>query len=393
MIARRLSNRLKELLQRFPAVVLLGPRQAGKTTLARSCLANTGGIYLDLESQRDLRKLSDPEDYLSQRENQLVVLDEVQRVPDLFPSLRGLIDDGRTRGLRAGRFLLLGSASLELIQQSSETLAGRIAYLELHPLDATEIGDSPVEQLWLRGGFPDSFLAENDARSCEYRDFLIRSYLERDLPLFGSRLASGKLRNLWTMLAHAQGGVANISALARNLEIDGRTLNAHLDLLENLLLVRKLKPWHANTGKRLVKSPKLYIRDSGLVHELLGIGNLETLAGHPVVGASWEGFVIENLLACAPARTEAYFFRTSAGAEIDLILKFRTGETWAIEIKRGLSPVLTSGFYSAIEDIAADKSYVVYGGEEIYRLKPGTEAIGLKSLQTLLLEREQGDER
>ncbi len=391
MIARRLSNRLKELLQRFPAVVLLGPRQAGKTTLARSCLADTGGIYLDLESQRDLRKLSDPEDYLSQRENQLVVLDEVQRAPDLFPSLRGLIDDGRSRGLRAGRFLLLGSASLELIQQSSETLAGRIAYLELHPLDATEIGDSPVEQLWLRGGFPDSFLADTDPRSSEYRDFLIRSYLERDLPLFGSRLASGKLRNLWTMLAHTQGGVANIASLARNLEIDGRTLNAHLDLLENLLLVRKLKPWHANTGKRLVKSPKLYIRDSGLVHELLGIGNLETLAGHPIVGASWESFVIENLLACAPARTEAYFYRTSAGAEIDLILKFRTGETWAIEIKRGLSPVLTSGFYSATEDIAADKSYVVYGGEETYRLKPGAEAIGLKSLQTLLLEREQGE--
>ena len=391
MIARRLLPRLRELLGRFPAVVLIGPRQVGKTTLARACLADSGGLYLDLESQRDTRKLSDPEDYLSQRESQLVVLDEIQRVPELFPSLRGLIDDGRTRGLRAGRFLLLGSASLELIQQSSETLAGRIAYLELHPLDATEIGGAPVERLWLRGGFPDSFLAETDALSSEYRDFLIRSYLERDLPLFGSRLASGKLRNLWTMLAHAQGGVVNISALARNLEIDGRTMNAHLDLLENLLLVRKLKPWHANTGKRLVKSPKLYLRDSGLVHELLGIGELETLVGHPVVGASWEGFVIENLLACAPARTEAYFYRTSAGAEIDLILKFRNGETWAVEIKRGLSPVLKPGFFSAVEDIAPDKAFVVYGGEETYRLKPGIEAIGLKSLQEALLAREQGE--
>lgn len=389
MIARRLLPRLRELLGRFPAVVLNGPRQVGKTTLARACLADRGGLYLDLESQRDTRKLSDPEDYLSQRESQLVVLDEIQRLPELFPSLRGLIDDGRTRGLRAGRFLLLGSASLELIQQSSETLAGRIAYLELHPLDATEIGGAPVERLWLRGGFPDSFLAETDALSSEYRDFLIRSYLERDLPLFGSRLASGKLRNLWTMLAHAQGGVVNISALARNLEIDGRTLNAHLGLLENLLLVRKLKPWHANSGKRLVKSPKLYLRDSGLVHELLGIGELETLAGHPVVGASWEGFVIENLLACAPARTEAYFYRTSAGAEIDLILKFRNGETWAVEIKRGLSPVLKPGFFSAVEDIAPNKTFVVYGGEETYRLKPGIEAIGLKSLQEALLAREQ----
>jgi len=391
VIARRLLPRLRELLGRFPAVVLLGPRQVGKTTLARACLADSSGIYLDLESQRDTSKLSDPEDYLSQRESQLVVLDEIQRLPDLFPSLRSLIDDGRTRGLRAGRFLLLGSASLELIHQSSETLAGRIAYLELHPLDATEIGSVPVERLWLRGGFPDSFLAETDALSSEYRDFLIRSYLERDLPLFGSRLASGKLRNLWTMLAHAQGGVANISALARNLEIDGRTMNAHLDLLENLLLVRKLKPWHANTGKRLVKSPKLYIRDSGLVHELLGIGTLETLAGHPVVGASWEGFVIENLLACAPARTEAYFYRTNAGAEVDLVLKFRTGETWAVEIKRGLSPVLKPGFFSAVEDVAPDKAFVVYGGDEIYRLKPGIEAIGLKSLQEALLALEQGE--
>lgn len=391
MISRRILPRLKELLGRFPAVVLIGPRQVGKTTLAKSCLGNSDGLYLDLESQRDLRKLSDPEDYLSQRERQLVVLDEVQRAPDLFPSLRGLIDDGRARGLRTGRFLLLGSASLELIQQSSETLAGRIAYQELHPLDATEIGSSPIERLWLRGGFPDSFLAETDARSSEYRDFLIRSYLERDLPLFGSRLAAGKLRNLWTMLAHAQGGIANISALSRNLEIDGRTLNAHLDLLENLLLIRKLKPWHANTGKRLIKSPKLYIRDSGLVHELLGIDSLETLVGHPIVGASWEGFVIENLLACAPARTEAYFYRTSAGAEVDLVLKFRTGETWAIEIKRGLSPVLKPGFFSAVEDVAADKAFVVYGGEETYRLKPGIEAIGLESLQNALLARGQGE--
>jgi len=391
VIARRLLPRLRELLGRFPAVVLLGPRQVGKTTLAKACLPDSGGIYLDLESQRDASKLADPEHYLSQRESLLVVLDEIQRVPDLFPSLRSLIDDGRTRGLRAGRFLLLGSAALELIHQSSETLAGRIAYLELHPLDATEIGSVPVERLWLRGGFPDSFLAETDALSAEYRDFLIRSYLERDLPLFGSRLASGKLRNLWTMLAHAQGGVANISALARNLEIDGRTMNAHLDLLENLLLVRKLKPWHANTGKRLVKSPKLYIRDSGLVHELLGIGTLETLAGHPVVGSSWEGFVIENLLACAPARTEAYFYRTNAGAEVDLVLKFRNGETWAVEIKRGLSPVLKPGFFSAVEDVAPDNAFVVYGGEETYRLKPGIEAIGLKPLQELLLARSQGE--
>lgn len=381
MIERRALAQTKDLLARFPAVVLVGPRQVGKTTLAKACGEDADGYYLDLESQRDQRKLSDPEDYLSQREDKLVILDEIQRVPELFTSLRGLIDEGRAKGRKAGRFLLLGSASLELIQRSSETLAGRIAYVELNPLDALETAPAPVQTLWLRGGFPDSYLSDSDAASSEYRDFLIRSYLERELPLYGSRLAAGKVRNLWTMLAHAQGGVANVAALSRNLEIDGRTVTAHLDLLENMLLLRKLQPWHANVGKRLVKSPKLYIRDSGLLHELLGIGDSETLLGHPVVGGSWEGFVIENLLSCAPPRTEAYFYRTNAGAEIDLILKFRSGEKWAIEIKRGLSPELSRGFYSALEDVMPKKSFVVYGGDDRFKLKQGIEAISLRQLQ------------
>ena len=386
MIYRRATTQIQDLLGRFPAVVLVGPRQVGKTTLAKFCGEEMGGYYLDLESQRDLRKLSDPEDYLSQREDKLVILDEIQRIPDLFISLRGLIDEGRSKGRKAGRFLLLGSASLDLIQRSSETLAGRIAYVELHPLDALETSPAPVEQLWLRGGFPDSYLSDMDATSSEYRDFLIRSYLEREMPFHGSRLAAGKVRHLWTMLAHAQGGVANVSALSRNLDIDGRTVMSHLDLLENMLLLRKLQPWHSNISRRLVKSPKLYIRDSGLVHELLGIGDVETLLGHPVVGGSWEGFVIENLLSCVPARTEAYFYRTSAGAEIDLILKFRTGESWAIEIKRGLSPGLKPSFFSALEDVKPSKSFVVYGGEERFKLKPDVEAISLRLLQAALLE-------
>ncbi|HRQ87264.1 MAG TPA: ATP-binding protein [Bacteroidia bacterium] len=387
MIERRGLARIKDLLGRFPAVVLVGPRQVGKTTLARACGAEAGGIYLDLESQRDLRKLSDPEDYLSRVMDKLIILDEIQHVPDLFASLRGLIDEGRAQGHRSGRFLLLGSASLELIQQTSETLAGRIAYLELSPFDALETAPDPLDRLWLRGGFPDSYLSESDELSAEYRDFLIRSYLEREIPLFGSRLAPGKVRNLWTMLAHAQGGVANVATLSRNLEIDGRTVAAHLGLLENMLLLRRLPPWHTNVGKRLVKSPKLYIRDSGLVHELLGIGDSETLLGHPVVGGSWEGFVIENLLACAPPRTDAYFYRTGAGAEIDLILKFRTGESWAIEIKRGLSPNLSRGFFSALDDIRPTRSFVVYGGDDRYKLKPEVEAVGLRLLQADLLLR------
>ena len=385
MIARRAYSKLNELLERFPAVVLLGPRQVGKTTLAKQCAVEREGIYLDLESQRDLNKLSDPEDYLSQREQNLVILDEIQRVPELFPTLRGLIDNGRSRGIREGRFLLLGSASLELIQQSSETLAGRIAYLEMQPLDALEVGREALQKLWLRGGFPDSFLATNDEVSSEYRDFLIRSYLEREMPLHGVRLAAGKLRNLWTMLAHSQGGLTNAAVLARNLEVDVRTVQAQLELLENLFFLRRLRPWHRNTGKRMVKSPRLYIRDSGLVHELLGISSADALAGHPVVGASWEGFVIENLLGCAPPRTEASFYRSASGAEVDLVLTFRNGKNWAIEIKRGLSPVLSAGFYSALEDIKPDKSLVVYGGDERYQLKPDVEAIPLMELQRELM--------
>ncbi len=373
------------LLGRFPAVVLLGPRQVGKTTLALACGEALGGWYLDLESRRDLSKLADPEDYLSRHEERLVILDEIQRVPDLFPSLRGLIDEGRRRGRRTGRFLLLGSASLELVQQGSESLAGRIAYVELAPLDAIETGSEPVTRLWLRGGFPESYLAGSDAASGEYRDFLIRSYLERDVPLHGSRLGAGKIRRLWTMLAHAQGGLANLATLSRNLEIDVRTVTAQLELLERMLLLRRLQPWHANVGKRLVKSPKLYLRDSGLVHELLGIGDLEALLGHPVVGASWEGFVIENLLACAPPRTGAWFYRTSGGAEIDLLIEFRGGKCWAVEIKRGLSPQVSRGFHSALDDVKPAAAFVVHGGDDRFKLKQGVEAIGLRHLQRQLL--------
>ena len=267
------------------------------------------------------------------------------------------------------------------------TLAGRIAYLEMQPLDALEVEREDLLKLWWRGGFPDSFLAKSDAASAEYRDFLIRSYLEREMPLHGVRLAPGKLRNLWTMLAHSQGGLANTAALSRNLEVDVRTINAHLDLLENLFFLRRLKPWHRNTTKRMVKSPRLYLRDSGLVHELLGISNPEALAGHPVVGVSWEGFVIENLLACAPPRTEATFYRSTGGAEVDLVLTFRDGKSWAIEIKRGLAPSLSQGFHSALEDIKPEQSFVVYGGDERYRLKTNVEAIPMRELQEKLLER------
>jgi len=386
VIERRVFSTVTGLLERFPAVVLIGPRQVGKTTLAKRCAESMEGVYLDLESKRDLRKLADPEDYLLRQGGQLVILDEVQRMPELFLSLRGLIDATRDRGDGNGSFLLLGSGSLELIQQSSETLAGRIAYAELHGLDVLEVGGEQMDRLWLRGGFPDSFLSGGDAESSEYLDFLIRSYLEREVALHGGRIPSGQLRHLWTMLAHGQGGVTNVSALSRNLDLDGRTINFYLGLMENLLLLRRLKPWYKNTGKRLVKSPKLYIRDSGIVHELLGISGLEQLLGHPVVGGSWEGFVIENIMSCVPARTEPYFYRTSGGAEVDLVLQFRSGETWVVEVKRGLSPKLSPGFYNAVEDIQPHKSFVVYGGDDRFLVNPGVEMISLPKLLDELLE-------
>ncbi|MEJ6582000.1 MAG: ATP-binding protein [Akkermansiaceae bacterium] len=376
---------MKRLLENFPAVVLIGPRQVGKTTLAHTIEDEEAGLYLDLESNRDLRRLSDPEDYLARHEDELVILDEIQRVPYLFTSLRGLIDQGRRTGRKNGRYLLLGSASLELIQQSSETLAGRIAYLELHPLDLTEVGSENLDRLWYRGGFPESYLSQNDQTSAEQRDFLIRSYLEAEIPKYGGRLAGREIRNLWTMLAHQQGGMLNVADLSRNLDLDARTINGYLGLLEDLLLIRTLKPWFKNVGKRLVKSPKFYIRDSGIVHELLGISGHESLLGHPVVGGSWEGFVIENLLALAPPRTEAYFYRTSAGAEVDLVLCFRDQTRWVIEIKRGISPNITPGFYNALEDLKPDKSFIVYGGDDRFKVAANSEMISLPLLQAELL--------
>lgn len=381
MIARRLLSILGAALGEVPAVALLGPRQAGKTTLALELARGRPSVYLDLESEADRAKLADPELYLAQHEDKLVVLDEIQRTPELFGHLRGLIDAGRRRGRRAGRFLVLGSASLELLRQSSQSLAGRIRYLELAPLDAAEVGRERVNALWLRGGFPESLLAPSDAASLRWREDFIRSYLERDIPQLGPRIPATTLRRLWTMLAHQQGGLLNAAALARALAVDGKTVASYLDLLVDLLLVRRLPPWHANIGKRLVKSPKVYVRDSGLVHALLGIEEPETLLGHPVAGGSWEGMVIESLVAAAPAGSQAHFFRTAAGAEIDLLLSLPgRRKPWAVEIKRSLAPRLERGFHLASESIRPERSFVVYAGSERYALAGEVEAIALVDL-------------
>jgi len=388
MITRFLQKTLQETLLRQPAVVLLGPRQVGKTTLAHQVRGEKDSIYLDLESPEDLQKLSDPLLYLRSHESHLVIIDEIQRVPNLFFSLRGLIDERRRRGFAAGHFLLLGSASLELLKQSSESLAGRIAQLELTPFTFLEVADDEHDfmRLWLRGGFPNSFLEENDLFSFEWRRDFIKSYLERDIPQLSPRIPSETLRRFWTMLSHLQGSLLNASQLAKNLGVSVQTITRYIDLLVDLLLVRRLQPFHANIGKRLVRSPKVYIRDTGLLHSLLSIKDSETLQSHPIMGASFESFVIENCLNCAPANTNAYFYRTTAGAEIDLLLEMPNQSLWAIEIKRGLAPKVQKGFYYAQADLKPKRSFVIYSGSERYPLADNVEAI---SLYDFLVELQQ----
>lgn len=384
MLPRQKSQLVRARLDQFPAVALLGPRQVGKTTLAELIAEKRPSVYLDLEDAGDRAKLSDAALYLSAHEDKLVILDEVQRMPELFQSLRGLIDKGRRRNLRAGRFLLLGSASIDLLKQSGESLAGRIAYVELGPLNVLEVDGDARERLWIRGGFPDSFLAESDDASAAWRENFIRTYLERDIPQLGPRVPAETLRRFWTMLAHVQGGTLNAAQLARGLGVDGKTVARYLDLLVDLLLVRRLPPFHANVGKRLVKAPKVYVRDSGIVHTLLGLDDRDAVLGHPVAGGSWEGFVLENLLGAAPERVKACFYRTAAGAEIDLVLELPGGKLWAIEIKRGLAPKLEKGFHHAREDLKPERSFVVYSGDDRYPKGAGIEVIGVAELASLI---------
>lgn len=371
-------------------MVLLGPRQVGKTTLALALGEQADSVYLDLESERDRARLIEPEWYLAEHLERLVILDEIHRAPGLFPVLRGLIDRARRAGRRHGMYLLLGSASLDMLRQSGETLAGRVSHVELHPLSPLELVGLPEgssqDHLWLRGGFPDCFLARSEPQSVRWRQDFIRTYLERDIPQFGPRIAAEILRRFWVMLAHNQGGVLNTAQLARNLGVDVKTAAGYIDLLVDLLLVRRLPAWHANIGKRLVKSPKVYVRDSGLVHALLAIDDRDALFSHTVVGASWEGFVIENLLAVAPEGATGYFYRTSGGAEIDLVVSLPDRRLWAIEIKRSLAPRPKRGFHSACADLKPDRRYVVYPGADRYPLGEGIEAISLHGLARVLAD-------
>jgi uncharacterized protein len=380
MIERRISLEVALQLEETPAVALIGPRQVGKTTLAKAVASGRPSAYLDLESESDRAQMGSPQLYFEDHADELVVLDEIHRVPGLFETLRGVIDAGRREGKDTGRFLLLGSAGLDLLAQSGETLAGRIAFVELSPLDATEVDAERLDDLWVRGGFPSSFLARSGGASMRWRRNFIRTYLERDIPELGPRIPAERLKRLWTMLAHLQGGVLNTAQLARNLEVTGATIGRYIDLLVDLLLVRRLPPRLANVGKRLVRSPKVYIRDSGLVHALLGIEDKEALLGHPVVGASWEGMAIENLLSVLGDEALPSFYRTARGAEVDLVLDWPGGEVWAIEIKRTLAPKVERGMRSALEDLKPDRSFVVYAGDERFRLAADVEAVSLVEL-------------
>ncbi len=385
MIPRHLLPSVLKRLEQFPAVVLLGPRQVGKTALAAKIAATRPSVRLDLERPAERAQLADPELFLRDHEDKLLILDEIQRMPRLFPTLRGVMDEGRSRGLRAGRFFLIGSASLDRFRQSGESLAGRVANVELGPLRDFEVASGARRMLWIRGGFPDSLLADGDGASVQWRENFIRTYLERDVPQFGPRLPAETLRRFWTMLAHSQGAPLNAARLAHSLGVNVRTVSRYVDLLVDLLLVRRLPPWRANVGKRLVKAPKVFVRDSGLVHSLLRLDDRKAVLGHPVAGPSWEGFVVENLLAAAPDRTQGWFYRTAAGAEIDLVLEMGGGELWAVEVKRSLAPALDRGFHHAREDLRPARSFVVYPGDDRYRVAEGVEVISLWELARVLL--------
>lgn len=389
MIPRKLASELHHRLsQAVPAVVLLGQRQVGKTTLARQIAASwpQGAVYVDLELPSDRRRLDDAEAYLRAQAPRLVVIDEIHRAPELFAVLRGLIDERRAAGQRFGHFLLLGSAALDLMRQSSETLAGRVAYLDMAPIGADEAADASlsIDQLWQRGGFPDSLLAADDALSFTWRQDFIRSYLERDVPMFAPRMPAETLGRLWTMLAHQQGGLLNQAQLAGSLGVSAPTVARHVDLLSDLHLVRRLMPWSANVGKRLVKSPKVYVRDSGLVHALLGLRSLDDVLGHPVAGPSYEGMVIETLIRQLPAGDRAWFYRTHEGAEIDLLIERSGRPAVAIEVKRSTAPSPGRGFGQACDDLGVAQRWVVYPGSETFPLRHGAQATGLLDLSRQL---------
>jgi len=391
MITRNLQQHLLKALETMPVVALLGPRQVGKTTLALEIAESIDkeSAYLDLELDTDLAKLSDAEAYLRRFENKLLIIDEVQRQPDLFRLLRGLVDIRKRSGETTGQFLLLGSASRELIQHSSETLAGRIRFLELSPISALEAQHPPsfsfdLEKHWLRGGFPDSYLAATDDDSWDWRSDFISSYVEKDIPLMGPNIATTTMRRLWSMLAHNNAQQVNYSKLGESLGFSYKTIKNYIDTLTDFYMLRQIQPWSGNTKKRLVKAPKIYLRDCGLTHRILNISDFESLLGHPAIGPSWEAYILENILNHLSNKWRYSYYRTSAQAEVDLVLEGPKNEVWGIEIKRSSAPKISKGYHYACDDIKATKKFVIYPGEERFPMANEIEAIGLIEFLQLL---------
>ena len=380
MIPRQAKPVVQGMLDRVPAVVLTGTRQVGKTTLALEIARERDAAYLDLERPSDAAKLASIEDYCARHADRLVVFDEIHRMPGLFQPLRSIIDERRREGRPTGHFLFLGSASLDLLRQSGETLAGRVAHFELRPLNVGEVPPDARDELWLRGGLPESFTAADDRTSFEWRFDFVATCLERDIPALGPRIPSETLRRFWTMLAHNQGRTFNAAQLARSLGVKGVTVGRYLDLMVDLLLMRRLPSWSSNVGKRLVKAPKTYLRDSGVCHALLGIESYDSLLGHPVVGGSWEGFVVESVLGAAPAHAQWGHYRTRSGAEIDLALDLGAGKLWAIEVERSSAPSVSRRFHAACDDLRPTRKYVVHAGDESFPLRHGVEAITLPDI-------------
>ncbi|MDD5091788.1 MAG: ATP-binding protein [Candidatus Wallbacteria bacterium] len=374
-IDRNLTEKIRTRLENFPAAAILGPRQCGKSTLAhRLAQEFPHAVYLDLEKPSDLAKLTDPEAFFTLNKGRLCCLDEIQRKPEIFPVLRSMIDANGTNG----QFLILGSASRDLIRQSSETLAGRISYAELTPFLLSELPTGktePLRELWLKGGYPRSYLAKSSEISCNWREDFIRTFFEREIPLLGFKYSPSVLERFWKFCGHVHGQLLNLSKLGESLGVNYHTIKNYTELLERTFMLRLLKPYSANLKKRLVKSPKLYVRDSGLLHSLLSISSQNDLLGHPVYGSSWEGFAMENILSELP-EWEASFYRTSNGAEIDLILQ-RGQRNVAVEFKAHSAPQVARGFWDTLEQLEIKEAYVVSPVKESYPLKKGVHVVSL----------------
>ena len=381
-IPRTAEKDILRLLSYFPAVAIVGPRQVGKTSLAKHITAEwtRPTLYLDLENPRDLNKLSDPFLFLEPLQEQTVILDEIQRVSDLFPILRGLIDQHRV----PNRFILLGSASPDLIRDTSESLAGRLAYFELSPLSHLETAAfSSYQNHWLRGGFPESLLASDERNSMDWRDNFIQTYLERDLPLLGLNANPLLTRRLWTMLAHWNGNLLNLEAIGNSLGVTAPTIRRYIDFFEASYLIRRLQPWFTNISKRLVKSPKIYIRDTGILHALLAISSFEQLQGHPSLGASWEGYIIQEIATMLPPRHELYFYRTQDGTEADLVIVKAGVPDVLVEIKHSSAPLITKGLRIAATDLKTRRNVIVAPVSENYPLRDGFEVVSHARLASL----------